>query len=244
MSGRDSAGAADSGVVRIRRAGSNHWEHGIVPARDGARVRGRGQVIVWKTGMLRLSKAIRDANGDMVLPGGIAVVTMAELRRIMSEGMDSIRQMVEFPQVRWAAAAPNLVVDEGLDNYLDVNLSGGTQITSWFVGFTDDTPVPAAGDTLASHGGWVEFDEYAGTRPAWVDGGVSAGSVDNSGSPASVVCNNSTNGGLGGIFLCEVTSGTAGILHSAVPITGGNRTVQNNDTIDATYTQTMADDAV
>lgn len=146
---------------------------------------------------------------------------------------------------KWEDEAQNLVVNAGLDYILDAGLSGGTPITSWFVGLTDDTPSPAAGDTMASHGGWTEFTEYSqATRVAWTDGGVSGQSVSNSGSPASFSVNNSTNGGLGGLFLVSESTkgGTTGTLYAVVALTGGNRVVNNGDTINATYTFTMADD--
>lgn len=147
--------------------------------------------------------------------------------------------------LKWVDDAQNLVVNQGLDHLLDVTLSGATQITTWYVGLTDNTPSPAAADVMSSHAGWTEFTEYSqATRVTWTDGGVSGQSVSNSGSPASFSVNNSTNGGLGGLFLVSENTkgGTTGTLYSVVAITGGNRVVNNGDTINATYTFTMADD--
>src|SRR5688572_15093092 len=72
--------------------------------------------------------------------------------------------------LKWRDTIKNIVVNQGLNDLLDVTLSGATQDTTWFVGLTDGTPTVAAADTLASHAGWVEVTAYDETnRVAWVD---------------------------------------------------------------------------
>ena len=138
----------------------------------------------------------------------------------------------------------NIVVNEGRDHLLDVTLSGATQDTTWFVGLTDGTPTVAAADTQDSHAGWVEVTAYSeANRIAWVDGGVSAQSVDNSGTPASFSINGSTT--VGGAFLVgDNTKGSASpavnVLYAAGAFSGGDRSLQNLDTIDVTATMTMS----
>lgn len=145
-------------------------------------------------------------------------------------------------KVRWTDAWDNIVVNEGLDYLLDAGLSGATPTTAWFVGLTDGTPTVAAGDTMASHVGWVEVTAYSEvTREAWVDGGVSAQSVDNSGSPASFSINaNGTT--IGGAFLTSVNTkgGATGVLYAAGAFTAGDKLLDIGDTLDVTATFTQA----
>jgi len=144
--------------------------------------------------------------------------------------------------LKWSAKAHNIVVNAGLNYLLDAGLSGGTPITSWYVGLVDNSGFTAyaAGDTLATHTGWSEFSSYSGNRQAWTDGGVSSQSVDNSGSPASFSITGS--GTIRGCFLASAASGSTGTLFAEVDFSGGNRTVGNGDTVEVTYTFSAADD--
>ena len=144
--------------------------------------------------------------------------------------------------IKWTDTWENRVVNEGLNHLLDVALSGATQITSWFVGLTDGTPTDAAGDTMASHAGWTEVTAYTeATREAWVDGGVSTLSVDNSGSPASFSINtNSTT--VGGAFLVSngAKGGATGVLYAVGAFSAGDKSLDSGDTLDVTATFTQA----
>jgi len=83
-------------------------------------------------------------------------------------------------KLKWEDEFENLVVNAGLDYFLDVGLLSGTQITSWYVGLTDGTPSVAAGDTMSSHSGWSEVTAYSETaRPAY-SGSRSGQTVSNS----------------------------------------------------------------
>lgn len=136
----------------------------------------------------------------------------------------------------------NIVVNQGLDHALDVTLSAGTQIATWFLGLTDGTPTVAAGDTPASHVGWAEVTAYSETvRQTWLDAGVSAQSVSNSAAAATFTIN--INGTIiGGAFLISVNTkaGTTGTLYAAGAFTAGDKTLDNLDTIDVTATFTAA----
>lgn len=136
----------------------------------------------------------------------------------------------------------NLVVNEGLDDLLDVTLSGATQDTTWFVGLTDGTPTPAAGDTLASHAGWVEVTAYdEAARVAWTDGGVSGQSVSNSASQAAFSVNaDSTT--IGGAFLAgdNTKGGTTGSLYAVGAFSQGDFILGSGSTLNVTTTFTMA----
>lgn len=132
----------------------------------------------------------------------------------------------------------NLIVNAGLTYLVGSALIGVTVDTTWFVGLADASPTFAAADTLASHGGWVEFTEYDETnRVAWTGVAGSAGIVTNTASPA-VFTINAAGGGLGGAFLAGVNTGTSGTLFAGKALTGGNRTVADNDVVNVTYVVT------
>lgn len=145
-------------------------------------------------------------------------------------------------KIKWEDKIGNLVVNAGLDYLLDIGLSGGTQITSWFVGLTDGTPTVAAGDTMASHAGWVEVVAYdEATRPAWSDGGVSGQSVSNSASQATFTISADSTV-IGGAFLASnnTRGGTTGTLYAVGAFAAGDKSLDDNDTIDVTATFTQA----
>lgn len=136
----------------------------------------------------------------------------------------------------------NLVVNEGLDHLLDVTLSAAAANASWFLGLTGSTPSPAPGDTMASHGGWTEEQNYdEAARVGWSDGGVSGQSVDNSASPATFTI--STGGAtVGGAFLVadSTKGGTTGPLYAVGAFSGGDLTLSAGSTLDVTATFTTS----
>lgn len=142
----------------------------------------------------------------------------------------------------WRDVIENIVVNAGLDYLLDIGLSAGTQLTSWFLGLTDGTPTVAAGDTMSSHAGWAEVTAYdESTREAWTDGGVSSQSVSNSGSVATFTI--STDGTtVGGAFLASNSTkgGTTGTLYAAGAFSAGDKSLDSADTLDVTGTFTAA----
>ena len=145
--------------------------------------------------------------------------------------------------IRWQEEIHNLIVNAGLDYALDAALSGGTQITTWYVGLTDDSPTIAAGDTASSHAGWAEATGYSeSVRQTWTDAGVSSQSVTNSASKASFSINASDT--IGGAFLISDSTkgGTTGTLYAVGAFSGGDKAVVNTDTLEVTATFTMADD--
>ena len=139
----------------------------------------------------------------------------------------------------------NMIVNAGLDYLLDVALSGGSQLSTWYVGLISATPTIAAGNTMGSHAGWTEVTDYSqANRVTWSDGGVSGQSVDNTGSPAAFSINASVT--VGGAFLTSnnTKGGTTGTLFSATAFASGNRSFINGDTLNVTATYSAADDGV
>lgn len=147
----------------------------------------------------------------------------------------------QFGRLKWEDRTHNLVMDVGLDEFLQRIYKSSAFTASDFVGLTDDTPTIVAGDTMASHAGWVEAQGYTeSTREAFTPGTVASESVDNSASKASFSINATDT--IGGCFLCDNSTkgGTTGILIGAAAFSGGDKAVANLDTLNVTLTCTAA----
>ena len=143
---------------------------------------------------------------------------------------------------KWRDTIENIVVNAGLDYLLDAGLSGGTPITTWYVGLVSGTPTIAAGNTMSSHAGWTEITAYdEANRPAWTDGGVSGQAVSNTASPASFTISTDDTT-IGGAFLTSSNTkgGTTGTLYAAGAFTSGNKSLDDGDTLEVTASFTSA----
>lgn len=141
--------------------------------------------------------------------------------------------------LKWVEDFENLVVNEGLDHILDIVLSGGVQITTWYVGLKN-TGTAVAADTMLSHASWTENVTYSeAVRQTWTDGGVSGQSVDNSASKAAFSINGTTT--IFGAFLVSnsTKSGSTGVLYGVGDF-ASSRAVINGDTLSVTITCTAA----
>jgi hypothetical protein len=144
--------------------------------------------------------------------------------------------------LKWTDEFDNLVVTAGLNDSLDKHFKGSGYTAAWYVGLAGSSPTFAAADTMASHGGWTEvaaYDEAA--RQALTLGSVSGGSVSNAASKAVfTISTNSTV--IGGAFVASVNtkSGSTGILYGGGAFSGGNRTLNDDDTLSITVTLTAA----
>lgn len=146
-----------------------------------------------------------------------------------------------YSQPLWADDFHNLVVNVGLDDLLDKRFKGSSYTAADYVGVTDGTPTVAAGDTMASHAGWVEVTAYSqATRPALTLGTVASQSVDNSASKAAFSINGTTT--IGGAFVTtnSTKGGSTGILYGAGALTEGDRALINGDSLSVQVTLTAA----
>lgn len=147
----------------------------------------------------------------------------------------------QYGNLKWKDGFDNLVPNVGLDDALDKHLKGSGYTAAWYVGLTDSSPSPNANDTMSSHGGWTEADDYdESAREDLTLGAVSGQSVDNSASKASFTINASVT--IGGAFVCSdsTKNGTSGILYGVGAFTGGNRACEDNDVLNVTVTCTAA----
>lgn len=131
--------------------------------------------------------------------------------------------------LKWRETFHNLVTTAGLNKLLDATFKTGLASPAWYVGLKD-TGSAAAGDTLASHGGWSELTSsvYSGNRPAFTAGTVTGGELDNASSKASFTITGADT--IYGALLCDAASGTSGTLYGVGDF-GSPRAVEIGDTL-------------
>jgi hypothetical protein len=166
-------------------------------------------------------------DGERVGAGGVFTVTCV--------GADG--------QEKWSDTFHNLVVNQGLQDMNSKYFVGAGYTAAWFLGLVQGPgsgTTFAAADTLASHAGWTELvpgTAYTGNRKTATFGTATTADpsvISNSASPASFAM--LVNGTVvAGALLASVNSGTSGILFSAGDFTGGDKTVDNGDTLNVTY---------
>jgi hypothetical protein len=144
--------------------------------------------------------------------------------------------------LKWEDSMHNLVVNVGLQDMNTKYFSGSAYTAAFFLGLVTgpgSSTTYAATDTLASHAGWTEFTNYSGTRKTATFGTATTADpsvIDNSASPAQFNIT-SAGGTVAGAFLCNVDSGTSGILFSEADFQSpGDRVVVSGDTLNVTYT--------
>lgn len=132
--------------------------------------------------------------------------------------------------VKWRDSFENLVTTEGKNDLLNKYFKGSSYTAAWYLGLKG-AGTAAAGDTLASHGGWSELTPYSGNRPAITFGTSASGSNTATGVAFSIT----SSATVAGAFVGSAASGTSGILYSAGDA-GSTRAVASGDTLTVTLT--------
>ena len=149
--------------------------------------------------------------------------------------------------LKWEAEEDNLVVNTGLAYMAGSALTSVTAITTWYIGLygAGASNTPAAGDTMASHAGWTEVVPYSNaTRVACTFATATTANpsvATNSASVAAFTINATST--VGGAFLVSnsTKSGSTGTLFSAADFSSpGDRSVVSGDTLNVTYTLSLA----
>lgn len=163
-----------------------------------------------------------------------------------SEEQEPIRAaMREFQEeVGSTETFSNIVTTVGKNDLLDKYLKGSAYTQTLVMGLKG-TGTAVAGDTQASHAGWLEqggtnAPTYTAPRKTVTMGSASAG-VSTSPTISFPIT------GTGTVFGCFINNGGStaidnptGVLFSAGDFTGGSKAVVNLDTLNVTYTLTAA----
>ena len=160
-----------------------------------------------------------------------------------AKGVFTVQCYDKDGNLKWEEAAPNLVVNVGLQDMNNKYFLGSSYTAAWYLGLygAAASNTPAAGDTMSSHAGWTEVTAYSqATRPVCTFGTPTTANpsvATNSASPASFSMNATTT--VGGAFLTtnNTKGGTTGTLFSAADFQSpGDRSVTSGDVLSVTYT--------
>lgn len=132
----------------------------------------------------------------------------------------------------------NAIVNAGLNYALGVIFAGDATSNPWLISFVDNAGGPSysPADTMASHGGWTEFQAYSEpNRVDWGEDAQSGQSITNS----SAAVFNITGGAaiIDGIFVVDENTkgGATGTLWSTAQF-GAPLSVIAPDVVNITYT--------
>jgi hypothetical protein len=186
----------------------------------------------------------KDEIGVSVIRGG----ALADEQKI--EGVFVAECYDKDGKLKWRDTIKNVVTTVGKNYMLDGVLQTAVTIVGPYMGLISSvsyTTGPAAGDTMASHGGWTEAGlanapTYTAPRKTCAWSAASAGAKALSAALSFAITGAGT---IKGAFIVTGPSASAtidtttGILYSAGVFTGGDRLVANLDTVNVSYTTTL-----
>jgi hypothetical protein len=144
--------------------------------------------------------------------------------------------------LKWQDTIENLITTAGKNDMLDKHLAGSAYTAAFYMGLISTasyTTGPAVTDTMASHGGWAEDQQYSqASRPTCAFSAAAAGSKELS-AALSFSINATTT--IKGAFINSVATkgGTTGILFSAGLFSGGDKAVGSGDTLSVSYSASL-----
>jgi len=142
----------------------------------------------------------------------------------------------------------NLIVDQGLDHFLNVVMGASSKITTWYVGIFTNNVTPAAGNTpgaqLGAGGTYGEgqdadYDVPLTNKPEYIDVPSTGQVMTNGGTPASFTIAATIT--VYGAFISSIQAKTAttGTLLAAKQF-DASRAVIDNDILTVQYDITAA----
>lgn len=187
----------------------------------------------------KLGDAVRRLGNRLKLLG-IASVFLAKA----ATAHDALPMQGTFRVEHWrdgrcinAQVFKNQITTVGKNYLLNVGFHADSQISTWYVGLVDNASFSAfsAADTMSSHAGWIENDDYdESTRVEWTEGAASAASITNA---TAITFTMNATATIKGIFINSVSTknGTTGTLWTAVAF-ASNVSVVDDDQLKVTYT--------
>ncbi len=157
--------------------------------------------------------------------------------------------------LKWSDYINNVVTDQGRNHMLGVNFRAVTQVTAWYIGLissvkgANNYAAAANTDTQASHSNWAyangnnapQFSQTslrqitfaAAATKAIASSNATVFSITSSGTVKGAFLTTNPNKGDGD------SGSTTGFLYSAGTFTGGDKVVQNGDTLNVSYTTVL-----
>lgn len=162
---------------------------------------------------------------------------------LLAAGVYTARCFDAAGHLKWEDTYTNLVTTVGKNDLLDKYLTGSAYTAAFYLGLISSVSYGAgatAGDTMASHAGWLEAGvanapTYSqSTRPAAAWAAAVGGSKALSSASSYAI---TSSGTVKGSFLAtnSTKDGATGILVSAGLFTGGDKVVTNGDTVTVSY---------
>jgi hypothetical protein len=158
-------------------------------------------------------------------------------------GVFTVKCFDKDGNLKWEDNAHNLVVNEGLELMNNEFFTGSSYSAAWYLGLVTGPGsgnTYAAGDSMASHGGWAENTDYSELVRQTATFGTATDAdpsvINNSGSPAVFSMDDTAT--IAGAFLTtdDTKGGTTGTLFSVSNFTSpGDRAVVSGDTLNVTY---------
>jgi len=153
-------------------------------------------------------------------------------------------------KLKWRDTIENVVATVGKNLALDTFLAGSAYtVTGPYMGLISSTSYTAvaAGDTMASHSGWLEAGganapTYSGNRKTAAWSAAASGSKALSAALSFAITGTGT---AKGAFLCygsgalNTKDNTAGTLWSAGTFSTGDKAVVNGDTLNVNYSTSL-----
>jgi hypothetical protein len=165
-------------------------------------------------------------------------------------GRKLLEEFMAIPiESKWSDDCPNVVCTAGKNVALDAYLAGSAYTVTgpYMLLINTNASAAVAGDTMASHAGWLEVGNanaptYTAPRKTVAWSAASSGSKATSAALSFAITSSGTVGGCGIVFGSGAVStidNTSGTLYSAGAFTGGSKTVSNGDTLNVTYAASL-----
>jgi hypothetical protein len=186
----------------------------------------------------------RECNDASIVRGG----SMSE--RAEAHGRYEIECIGADGKLKWREPIENVVATVGKNLMLDTAFAGSAYtVTGPYMGLISSTSYTAvaAGDTMASHSGWLEAGganapTYTGNRKTAVWSAATAGGKALSAALSYAI---TSTGTVKGAFLCFGTGAVAtkddtnGTLWSAGTFSTGDKAVVNGDTLNVAFSTSL-----